>query len=357
MSFYSNEKILHTMDRDGNPPELIFCVSRGRSLGKTFAWTKSFYERWVNSGYKDKFVLFCRNKYELGSVAEGMFKSMLDFCYPGTRLFEKIQMKGVYSNIYCETSIDGEEAKPLHCGYVIPLNSSDNIKRVSSMFSDSVWAFFDEMQPEDKNSWLPNEVEKFLSIITSIARGDGQSRRFYQTIMCSNCVNITNPYFVAIEGGLHKKLQQSTKLYRGSGFVYERCENKDIAEEHKETGIAKAFSNERYVQFDDNSFLNDNYSCIAKPDNWGRSHYICTLISGKNRYAVKYYPQVKLYYVDFKIDKTCNQIFNIRFDNMEPNIPLIRGTLTMIKLREAMEHGLVRFKDLTCKDVCMDLFL
>lgn len=358
MAFYSNEKILHTMDRDGNPPELIFCVSRVRGPGKTFAWTKTYFEDWKESEGKKKFVLLCRNKYELGSVAEGMFKSMLDFCYPGTRLTEKIQMKGVYSNIYCETMIEGEDKPNVqHCGYVIPLNSCDNIKRISSLFSDSVQAYFDEFQPEDKNTYLPNEVDKFLSIHTSIARGEGKSRRFYRVVFCSNTVSITNPYFVAIEGGLHKKLQPNTKIYRGSGFVFERCENTEKVQEHAQMGMAKAFAGNNYIDYNDNSYINDNYSCVSNPDGWGRAQYICTMKSGNRTLAVKYYPNVMLYYIDYKVDKTCPMVYNIKFDNMEPNIPLIRGTLHMLKLRDAMEKGMVRFKDLQAKDVCMDLFL
>lgn len=347
------------MDRNGNPPELIITVSRVRSRGKTFAWTRTLWDMFEKSEHKDKFVLLCRNKYELGSVAEGMFKSMFDVLHDGNiRLFEKIQMKGVYSNIYAEIKEEGQE-KPnvVHCGYVIPLNSCDNIKRISSLFVDSQIAFFDEFQPEDKNTYLPDEVNKFLSIHTSLARGGGKSRRFYRVVFCSNTVNITNPYFVAIDGGLHRKLQNNTKLFRGNGFVYERVEDAEIVQQQKSTGMAQAFEGNKYIDYGDNSFINDNYSCIAKNDNWGRAHYICTMVSGQKKFAVKYYPGVMLYYVDYKVDKTCSLVYNIKFDNMEPNIPLIRGTLHMIKLREAMEKGLVRFKDLTCKDVCMDLFL
>lgn len=350
--FYSNEKLLHTMDKNGDRPELYIVCSRVRGPGKTFSFTKKLMDDFF-ADKKSKFVLFCRAKLELGSVASGMFKSMMDIHYPDWRMTEKIQMKGIYSTIYVESG--QEQKETYHCGYVIPLNSADNIKRISSMFSDSVQGYFDEFQPEDKNNYLSDEVQKFLSIHTSIARGEGQSRRYYPVYFASNTISVNNPYFISL--GLNRKIQPNTKMYRGEGFVFEKADNPGLVEEHACSAMAKAFSHEKSIQYGDNSWLNDNYNCIEKPNNWGRGEYYCTLISGDIKLGVKYYPQVALYYVDYNVDNSNAMVFNIKYDDMQPNIPLIRGSLAMLKLRENMEKGVVRFKDLRAKGICMDLFV
>lgn len=352
-NFYSCEKLLNTLDKNGEKPELYIVCSRVRGPGKTFSFTRKLLDDYM-ADKCSKFVLFCRSKLELGGVAEGMFKSMMSIHYPDYNMYEKIQMKSIYSNIYISCG-EGDEKEILHVGYVIPLNSADNIKRISSMFSDSVQGYFDEFQPEDKNTYLSNEVGKFLSIHTSISRGEGKSRRYYPVYFSSNTISINNPYFISL--GLNRKIQTNTKMYKGEGFVFEKAENPGLVEEHAKSGMARAFNNEKSIDYSDNSWLNDNYACVEKCGNWGRAQYICTLISGDIKLGVKYYPQVMLYYVDYNIDKSSNMVFNIKYDNLEPNIPLIRGSLAMIKLRESMERGVVRFKDLRCKGICMDLFI
>lgn len=352
--FYSWDRLLNTLDKNDEKPELYIVCSRVRGPGKTFDMCRRLLSTYMDDK-QSKFVLFCRSKLELGSVATGMFKSMMSIHYPEYEMYEKVQMKGVYSNIYV-TCGDGEEKQTYHCGYVIPLNSADNIKRVSSLFSDAVQGYFDEFQPEDKNTYLSNEVQKFLSIHTSIARGDGKSRRYFPVFFASNTISINNPYFISL--GLNRQIQSSTKFYRGQGYVFEKAENPGLVKQHAETGMAKAFSQEKSIDFGDNSWLNDNYACVEKPGkNWGRSDYICTLISGDIKLGVHYYYNEMLYYVDYNIDKNSALVFNIKYDNMEPNIPLIRNSLQMIKLRESMERGIVRFKDLRCKSICMDLFI
>ena len=351
--FYDCTKLVNSLDKNGEKPELFIVCSRVRGPGKTFSFTKKLLDDFM-ADRESKFVLLCRSKLELGSVAAGMFKSMMSIHYSDWEMTEKIQMKGVFSNIYIQKG-NGDDKEVLHAGYCIPLNSCDQAKRISSLFSDSVQAYYDEFQPEDKNTYLSGEVGKFLSIHTSIARGDGQSRRYYPVYFASNTISINNPYFISL--GLNRVIQPNTKFYKGDGFVFEKADNPGLVKVHAETGMAKAFNQEKYIDYSDNSWLNDNYACVGKMKDAGRAQYVCTLISGDIRLAVRYYPSVMLYYVDYNVDKSSNLVFNIKYENMEPNIPLIRGTLAMIKLRESMERGIVRFKDLRCKSICMELFV
>lgn len=351
--FYDGTELLGKRDAEGQLPEIYIVCSRTRSAGKTTWFTKLLFEHWLET--RQKFVIFCRNKLELGNVAEGMFKVMLDLFHPEYSMKEVIQMKGIYSDIRVTTGTNEDDKKTFPVGYVIPLASADNIKRISSMFCDASEGYFDEFQPEAKTTYLSDEVNRFLSIVTSIARGGGETRRRFPIYFSSNSISINNPYF--IELGLNRRIKQDTKWVKGIGYVFQKIENAEIQDEHANAGINRAFRGNKSIDFADGMWMNDNYTCVENPDNWGRSDYYCTLVNGNYRYGVKYYPAVGLYYVDYKVDNSAISVFNIKYDDMTPNIPLIRGSLSMITLRNAMERGIVRFKDIRCKEACMDLFI
>lgn len=352
IKYYDCAEILSKKDAKGLDPEIYIVCSRTRSAGKTFSFTKKLFEDFLDT--QGKFVIFCRNKLELGSVAEGMFKGMLEVYHPEYTMSEHTQMKGIYSNIII-TSGQGDQAIKQHCGYVIPLASSDNIKRISSLFVDAVQGFFDEFQPESKITYLADEVNRFLSIVTSIARGGGTTRRRFPIYFCSNSISVNNPYFIAL--GLNKRIRPDTKWVKGDGYVFQKVENNLIIDEHANAGINRAFKSNKSIDFADNSWMNDNYTCIEKPNNWGRAMYYCTIIDGNYTYGVNYYPEVELYFVGNRYDKSSGLVFNIKYDNMEPNVPLIRGSMYMQTLKSAMERGVVRFQNITAKESFMDLFI
>lgn len=353
IKFYDGAELLSKRDAEGLLPELYIVCSRTRSAGKTFYFTKKLFEDYLSEG--SKFVVFCRNKLELGSVAEGMFKGMLEVYHPEYTMSEHTQMKGCYSNIIVTTGTGKEEVKT-HVGYVIPLASADNIKRISSMFVDATQALFDEFQPESKTTYLSDEVNKFLSIVTSISRGGGDTRRRFPVYFCSNSISVNNPYFVSL--GLNKRIRPDTKWVKGVGYVFQKIENEQIIDEHANAGINRAFKGNKAIDYADNSWMNDNYTCVEKPGkDWGRPDYYCTLIDGKYTWGVNYYYEVDLFYVGTKFDKTAGLTFNIKYDNLTPNVPLLKSSIYIQTLRAAMEKGIVRFQTISAKESFMDLFI
>ena len=349
--FYSNKKLLAALDKNGEKPELYIVCSRVRGPGKTFSFAEKLFTDYMTNG--DKFILLCRTMGELGAIADGMMKSMLAVKYPEYSVYERIMMKGCYSNIYCEHGV-GEDKETEHIGYVIPLNSADKIKKISSMFVDAVQGYMDEFQPEDEHTYLPHEVDKFLSIHTSIARGNGESRRYFPIYMSSNTIDITNPYFVAL--GLTSKLQENTKFYRGDGFVFERCTIDGLVKKHAESAMSRAFSKNKSIQYSDNSWVNNNKACIEKPNNWGYGTYICTLEYDGKEYGLKYYSKVNLYYLDRTIDKSCKSCYALTL-NGEKNYPLLKTSMVIKMVKRAVEMGNIRFKDQGCKQIALEMFV
>ena len=159
------------------------------------------------------------------------------------------------------------------CGYAISLNSADQLKKYSHLFSDISRLMFDEFQSET-NHYCSDEIRKFVSVHTSIARGSGKQIRYVPVYMISNPVSIINPYYVEL--GISPRLDDKTKFLKGDGFVLEQGYVESASLAQKESGFNRAFANNSYVAYASESvYLNDNKAFVEKPD--GQSRYLATL--------------------------------------------------------------------------------
>lgn len=70
--------------------------------------------------------------------------------------------------------------------------------------SDITKLLFDEFQSET-NHYCSDEIRKFISLHTSIARGNGEQVKYVPVYMLSNAVTIINPYYV--EMGITDRLK------------------------------------------------------------------------------------------------------------------------------------------------------
>lgn len=353
--FYDNTALLAATDADGEKPEVYFVCSRGRSAGKTYAFSKTLWTHYKETG--EKFILLTRRIQDLqgGSVAAGIMKSYLDNEDPGVQLSERVGLRGAFNHIVAERwDADGEIHKE-DVGYVIALAADSKIKNVSSMFVDAWAMFMDEFQPMHSSEYLKDEVQRLDTIHTSVARGGGQSVRWVPVFMCSNAINIFNPYFVACD--LVKNIQSNTRLYKGHGYIYERCIVKGLNEQRKKSGFSRTFSTLENTVDNDNTWLADSGSCVAKPDGWGTAETLMTLVNGNEYYGVKYYPRVDLYYIDRKPQRSASvpEYSMTLGDNL--NIPFLKKSPHMKVIRDRFMAGQVRCKDTGIQSAILDMFV
>lgn len=362
--FYDNTKIINALDKTGRKPLLLFVCSRGRSLGKTFSFCHTLYNEFYENG--GQFVLLTRRKKELGAVASGIFKSYLNIKHPGVTATEKKQQSGTFSNVYFEHVEDDEDEKGEiiketirdHVGYVIPLAAADEIKKISSHFSTVTCVLFDEFQPMQNSTYLKDEVELFDIIHTSIARGQGggdkSSVRHVPVYMLSNCVNIFNPYFIAT--GIIKQIQSDTRLYIGDGYIYEKVMVEGAAEKQAEMGIGRILHTSQSEYDKDNTWLLDPGNCVTKPINWGRSIYIATLVYKDKHFAIKYYTDVGIVYVDRAADLSFKDVYNMTLEGGNLNTPYIKHGSIFKIMRDNFMKGKVRYSDADIQSIILDMF-
>ena len=338
MKYYDGTKLLSMKDINGEKPEIYICTTN-RTGGKTTYFSRLLVNRFLDNG--DKFGLIYRYNYELDDCSEKFFKDIGKLFFDGKQMTSKRKANGIYHELYINEK---------SCGYALSLNSADQIKKYSHLFSDIKRMMFDEFQSET-NHYCSDEVKKLLSIHTSIARGQGEQIRYVPVYMISNPVSIINPYYV--EMGISSRLTNETRFLKGDGFVLEQGYVESASEAQKQSGFNRAFAQNSYVSYSTECvYLNDNNAFIEKVS--GTSSYICTLRYNGEDYGVREYCDLGIIYCDDRADKTYPNRISVTTEDHQLNyVMLKRNDGFLMSLRYYFEHGCFRFKDLRCKEAVL----
>lgn len=336
--YYDGTKLLSMLDIKGNKPEIYLCTTN-RTGGKTTYFGRLCVNRFLDKG--EKFGLLYRYNYELDDVVDKFYKDLGSLFFNGHTMTSKRRASGIFHELFLDEK---------SCGYALSLNSADQIKKYSHLFSDIMRIIFDEFQSET-NHYCTDEVKKFISIHTSIARGQGEQVRYVPVFMLSNPVTIINPYY--IELGISSRLRDDTKFLKGDGFVLEQgyVESASIVQE--KSGFNRAFSNNSYVAYSSQAvYLNDNKSFVDKPT--GKNYYICTLKYKGVEYGLREYTECGYIYCDDKADSSFKTKITTTTDDHNVNyVMLKRNDFFLNNLRYLFERGCFRFKDMKCKEAVL----
>ena len=310
--YYDGTKLLSMKDINGDKPEIFMCTSN-RTAGKTTYFNRLVTKKFLNEN--SKFMVLYRFNYELDEVAETFFKDIKTLFFPRNEMTSKKRAKGIFYELFIDE-------KP--CGYAVALNNADQIKKRSHLFSDVDRMVLDEFQSET-NHYCTDEVEKLISIHTSVARGQGEQVRYVPLYMMSNPVTILNPYYVSM--GISSRLKEDTKFLKGDGFVLEQGFNFGASEAQKESGFNKAFSKSKYVAYASEAiYLNDSKAFIEKGFIYCDNH------------ADRTFP--------FRITTTTED-HNVNY------VMLKRNDFFLSNMRFLFEKGCFRFKDMMCKEAVL----
>lgn len=342
--YYTLDNIKKQKDINGEEPYFYMIVGN-RSAGKTTALLIES----LKLSREEKQVLFLyRVKEEISAVGE-IYKDVLQL-YPeyGLAIKTKKIAHGIIAQMQLETS-DGEE-KVL--GYAVALNDCDKIKKYSPLFKDIELIVFDEFMLEN-GRYLNKEIEKLQSIIFSVSRGGGRQSRPIKTYLLGNNVTLLNPYFIFF--GIHKRLRDNTHFIRGERWIAEFEFNKSARDAIDANPMSKVFSNSNYVNYSkEGVYLNDATAFIDKAT--GKSNYLFTIVQDNEKYAVREYYEQGIVFVDKTVDGSNQNV--VTFDSASHNQnTLMLSTHAYIYdyLLSTYKIGMLRFKDLKCKNVILDI--
>lgn len=336
--YYDGTKLLSLTDLNGNKPEIYMCTTN-RTGGKTTYFGRLCINRFLDKN--EKFCLIYRYNYELDDVVDKFYKDLGSLFFRTHEMTSKRKASGIFHELYLDKK---------SCGYAISLNSADQIKKYSHLFSDVARMLFDEFQSET-NHYCADEIKKFLSVHTSVARGQGEQVRYVPVYMLSNPVSIINPYYV--EMGISSRLKDDTKFLRGDGFVLEQGYVDSASHAQKSSGFNRAFAKNEYVAYSSECvYLNDNKSFISKPE--GRSHYLATLKYNGSLFAIREYTEEGIIYCDDRADATFGTKITVTTEDHEINyVMLKRNDFFLSNLRFLFSKGCFRFKDMRCKEAVL----
>ena len=342
--YYDGTKLLSMRDINGEIPEIYICTTN-RTGGKTTWFNRLVTRRFMRT--KAKFMLLYRFNYELDGIADKFFKDIRTLFFPDWYMLEKNCSKGIYKELYLT---DNPEQQGELCGYAVALNNADALKRFSHLFNDVGCMLFDEFQSET-NHYAPNEVSKFISLHTSVARGNGKQTRYVPVYMLSNAVTLINPYYAVL--GISNRLNNSTKFLRGEGYVLEQGYVESAGEAQKSSAFNRAFSESEYVAYaSENVYLNDTTAFVERMQ--GRSRYLATMIYKGKQYGMREFATEGIIYVDDKPDLNYPEKLAVTVKDHQINyVMLRRASLFVEQMRYYFEHGSFRFKNLECREAVL----
>ena len=343
--YYDGTKLLSLRDLNGNKPEIYISTSN-RGPGKTTYFNRLVINRFLKK--KQKFILLYRYSTDLENLSDKFFSDIKGLFFPEYSMISKKDPSKAFYNLWLRKN-NGE---PMHCGYGIALNAAEKIKQNSHLLSDTRHMIFDEFQTET-NTYLSDEVIKFQSIHTSIARGDGEFARYLPVYMIANYSSIINPYYVKM--GISDRLRSDTKYLRGDGWVLEQGYYPDAAQALKESGFMRAFGNSSYNKFAaENVYLNDNTAFIGVPK--GKGRYLATIAYKDELYAVRAFSSQGIVYCDQNVDHSFPVKLALTTEDHQINYVMLRSSSDLVlNLRWYFEKGCFLFKNLQAKECIMKL--
>lgn len=348
VQYYDGTKLLSMKDLNSREPEIFMCTTN-RTGGKTTYFNRLAFRRALKG---QKCVLLYRFNYELDDCAEAFFKDIKGLWFSNYYVTSVSKAHGKYRELYYSTTeVDDEDSDKKCFGYAMCLNDADAIKKRSHLFNDVDFIIFDEFQSET-NHYCNDEISKFISIHTSIARGKGEQVRYVPVYMLANQVSIINPYYTMLN--ISSRLTQQVNFLRGDGWVLESGFIESASLAQKDSGFNRAFCNSEYVAYSsENVYLNDNLAFVEKPIG-NPSKYVCTLKYKGKEYAIREYKELGFLYCDDKADTTYPFKISVTTDDHNINYVMLKSNDVLISnLRFFFEKGAFRFKDLRCKEALM----
>ncbi len=336
--YYDGTKLLSMLDINGRKPEIYMCTTN-RTGGKTTYFSRLLVNRFLDKG--EKFALIYRYNYELDDCADKFFKDIGNLFFQGKTMESKRRASGIFHELFLDK---------VSCGYAISLNSCDQLKKYSHLFSDVYRMLFDEFQSES-NHYCTDEIKKLLSVHTSIARGNGEQIRYVPVFMLSNPVSIINPYYVEL--GISNRLHDDTKFLKGDGYVLEQGFIESASVAQLDSGFNRAFKHNSYVAYSAECvYLNDSKAFIDKPV--GSNRYIGTLKYNGTEYGIREYGELGIVYCDDRPDTSFKYKVTVTTADHQINYVMLRKNDQFIaSLRYFFERGAFRFKDMRCKDAVL----
>lgn len=249
MKYYSRKKIC-SFNTDYN------FICGGKDIGKSYQFKEMLVHQFLTKGKQFLFIVRFENELDgsLNKAVTYFEDKKLKNKYPDYQ----IELKN--NTYYITNKITNEIRKFGQVGILNKLS-----KQTGSIVCEDIWTIlFEEFQNID-NKYLKDEVDKFLILYQSIARGENTPIRKVKCYFLSNAFSIANPYFTYFD--IDKKLRIGTKILnlKSKNVTVEMAEAEDIMNKIRTTDFYKLIKGTRFDDFSlNNKFYLDNPAIIKR---------------------------------------------------------------------------------------------
>lgn len=343
IKYYDGTRLLSQKDMNGEKPE-IYISNTNRSAGKTTFYNRLVINRFLRG--QGQFYTYLRIAGECDNLANSFFGGVTDF-FPGMQMTQKMLAKGKI----CQLFLDDKA-----CGFGIPLSSAEYAKKASHIFKDVTFGLFDEFQTES-GRYMPNEVNSFISIHQSVARGGGSMARYVPVVMISNLASTLNPYYRAL--GLRSQDLVGSSFWKGDGVVVERRTVQAAQDAMRAQPFNRAFAqgDNRYsMSMTGDGELLDNTSGVSKKPPEGNMKYMATVVDRDRYFGLRWYTKFGQLYMSETWDPNGKMTVTGNFEDVTADIAHISVFPTLKFLVDAhFRQGICRYESLAAKDAYISL--
>lgn len=313
-----------------------------RGGGKTFNFLRRSIKRFINSPKEDRkqIIYLRRHKEELKKVTTRKNATLFDDIIKEDK-FPGHELKAEGDTLYCDEEV---------MGYAVSLSTASKLKSIP--FRD-VWDIvFEEFIIDNLKiyHYLPDEINKFFDLYTTIARPGHPGRHPVQVWFLGNAVTINNPYFA------YFKLSMPDK-----GKILRFGSTKDILVENVyNAALSQNIINSRFGQlvkgshYSDyayrNEWLKDDTRFVEKKTR--RSKYYMSLRYKDTWLGIWYDPLQMIFYISANYNREYRVQYSATTDDHMPNTMLFKQAkrTSYIKyLLDAYNAGAVRYESVKIK--------
>lgn len=346
--FYDYSIINREIEKEeakGNDIALIIITSN-RGDGKTTQTIRKMMECHKQNELFQFAILF-RNQSEVADVEKLINSFILLFPEYSGKITSKSYVKGLFVEVLLDDVT-------LCWGFC--MHNVDALKKHSLLFTHIEEMFFDEYQKED-GRYLKDEIKKFLSVCTTIGRGQGMSSRPIKVTLLGNYVTLMNPYLIYLD--VHKRIRDNTKFLRGPHWICHFHINEIAKSEMQNNPLLSIFSEEKYLKSSSEGvYLNDSNLFIQSTPK-GKNFNLCTIVHNNRYYAVlEFYNNGIVYVTDDKnvVRKNHEQLLAFKDNDHNQNTMLISHYDYIYKSLKSYYHrGILRFRNIESKNMMFDI--
>lgn len=318
--------------------KLLNIVVSPRGHGKSFGTLAYVVRKCIAEDVN--FVYIRRSEKELAKVKDKLFDAHFK---EGVFQEGSLVVEGGTCS-YLDIADTGEVFVKKPIGFLIPLNLSSQFK--SSAFPNVKYIIFEEFI-EENGRYTTNEVEKFISVVETVAR----AREGVKLILLGNLSTVFNPYFLYF----NVKLDFNTEFTspRNKEWVCQYFFSEEFARSKSETAWARLIAGTRI-----GDFILNNANIMDSEDLVGFHSGIKTplfnLRINNTEMCVLQLDRkgdlsLPLYAVKKGYNKNCKLGFNLDKEYKLGSLNIAKSHRFMCMFREAALEGEVVFEDAAFK--------